>query len=56
MPHMVVVCNIFEESGVIFTNTFIIWLFLFYAYLFIVGNIVIRLYLLKFVNNLNIEF
>jgi len=63
MPYMVVVCNIFEESGVIFTNTCIILaflvlcIFIYCQHLFLpMSSTVIRLYLLKFFNNLNIEF
>jgi len=60
---MVVVRNIFEESDVIFTNIFTILAFLVlhiftYCRQFFLpmSSTVIRLYLSKFVNNLNIEF
>jgi hypothetical protein len=64
MLNIVVVSNIFEEEGVIFTNTFIILSFLIFLCIFIycrqfflsMSSSVIRLYLLRFVNNLNIEF
>lgn len=36
---MVVVCNIFEEVGVIFTNTFIILAFLIFTHIYLLSAV-----------------